>query len=163
MPSETRRPTSRPAPDLSPERLRNLFLDPEVVPALSVPETSACRVRRCLQLIIERHCDERLTLSEAASACHVSPSQLNRLLLASCGMTFKRILTLRRLLEASRLLATTSLGVGETAERAGFGDVRNMQRAYRRHLGVSPSQGRRTRINVAHLLSSGLSIDERRP
>lgn len=120
-------------------------------------EDTGCRVHRCLRLIRDRHADDLLSLSAAAKDCHLSSSQLNRLLLKYCGSTFKRILTSYRLWEAWRLLATTSLGVQEVARQTGFGDPRNMQRAFKRHLGVSPSGGRSMRVSVAHMLLSGLS------
>jgi transcriptional regulator GlxA family with amidase domain len=125
-----------------------LFDERRVTTSVAAEE---CRVYRCLQLVRDGYAEERLSLDRAAAFCNLSSSQLNRLLLACCGISFKRLLTLRRLLEAARLLEGSSLGIGEIAVRTGFGSTRNLQRAFRTHLGMAPSHGRRVRISVAYL------------
>lgn len=143
--------------DRSLEKLvRQLFDEQRVTTSLAAEE---CRVHRCLQFVRDRYAEERLSLDGAAAFCNLSSSQLNRLLLACCGITFKRLLTLRRLLEAARLLDGTSLGVGEIAVRTGFGSTRNLQRAFRTHLGMAPSHARRVRISVAYLRTYDIASD----
>jgi AraC-like DNA-binding protein len=49
---------------------------------------------------------------------------------------------------AAQLLATTSLGLGEIADRVGYGSETALSRAYKRWVGVAPAEWRRTRVTA---------------
>ena len=60
------------------------------------------------------------------------------------GTTPHRWLTLRRVQLAQRLLESTDLGMDAVAARAGFGGAALLRHHFRRVVGVSPGDYRRT-------------------
>jgi AraC-like DNA-binding protein len=83
------------------------------------------------------------SLDEVAARLHVSPRTLKRRL-AERATTFSTLLDQARLERAQRLLASPRLSLEEIAERAGYSDVTNFTRAFRRWTGTTPAAYRRS-------------------
>jgi AraC family transcriptional activator of pobA len=73
-----------------------------------------------------------------ADALAVPGPALARALAGQTGATTKELITDRVMLEASRLLRYSDLGVGEIAFRVGFADRLYFSRAFKRRTGRSP-------------------------
>lgn len=77
-----------------------------------------------------------------------SAKTLTRTTRAATGMSAKRFIDQRVLLEARRLLAHTELSVGEIAGRIGFSEPTNFIKFFRREGGESPSAFRRRALDT---------------
>jgi AraC family transcriptional activator FtrA len=88
--------------------------------------------------------DQRLTLSDLASAAHLSKRTLARRFEATVGTTPMRWLLAQRIGRAQQLLETTDAPVERVAELAGFGSPANLRQHFSRATGVSPLSYRRT-------------------
>lgn len=102
-------------------------------------------VRRAVQVIVQ---DEGggLKLSEVAAAAHVSPSHLSHLFRRELETSFTHVMTAVRVERAKRLLRRDPwLTISAVASRAGFRHVRQLERAFQRVAGCTPS-GYRLRV-----------------
>lgn len=82
--------------------------------------------------------EQPVSLSDAASAVHVSPTYLAHLVKRETGKTFVELLTARRIARARELLVHTDLTVKEIAFRCGFTDVAYFNRRFRQFEGCTP-------------------------
>lgn len=98
-----------------------------------------------LLLSVRRQLDAREqgypTLTELASARHVSPRTLKRRL-AEHGTSYQKLLDDLRRERALKLLALETFPLERIAEQLGYSDRANFNRAFRRWLGTSPSRYR---------------------
>ncbi|MDT9001695.1 AraC family transcriptional regulator [Paucibacter sp. APW11] len=93
---------------------------------------------------IDEHLAEPLNLVPLAGLACLSPFHFHRLFAAWTGETLGDYVQRRRIeLAAVRLAAQPRLAVLEAALAVGFGSGEAFSRAFRRHLGCSPSQWRR--------------------
>jgi transcriptional regulator GlxA family with amidase domain len=76
---------------------------------------------------------------ELAAAAHVSERHLSRLFRAHAGTSLLDYQRGLRVDHARRLLADAGLSVERAAELSGFGSARDLRRAWRRHVGGTPS------------------------
>ena len=79
-----------------------------------------------------------IRIQEIADALHVDRRYLTGLFRQAYGMSPQQYLMQLRLNQARKLLRQ-GFGVMETAAMAGFSDLSNFSRQYKRHFGVSPS------------------------
>ena len=84
----------------------------------------------------------------------ISESTLSHLFSASLHVSLPRYLTLLRLEEAQHLLTEKHLSVTAVASASGFSSLRTMNRAFREHLGKSPSQYQRETPLNTHFIHS---------
>jgi AraC family transcriptional regulator len=94
-------------------------------------------------LWIDAHAEEPIALDDAAAASGLSPFHFLRLFAAALGVTPHQYLLRARLRRAARLLAESERPVTEVALDAGFADLSNFVRSFRRAAGVSPGRFRR--------------------
>lgn len=93
---------------------------------------------------IERHyADPDLSLEEVAAEIQISPGYLSRLMKHSTGFSFVEYLTRARINHALRLMADPAVKVFEAAERVGYRSQHYFSRAFRKVLGIPPSEYRR--------------------
>ncbi|MEM1308746.1 MAG: response regulator [Cyanobacteria bacterium P01_D01_bin.71] len=100
---------------------------------------------------IERHYQEPINLSDVAQAAGYSPAYLTNLVQAETGLTIKRWIIERRMLQARQLLKTTTDSVRQIAECSGYADAGYFARQFRQFHGVSPQVWRQN--SVAKLTS----------
>lgn len=82
------------------------------------------------------------TLPELAALCHMSRATFVRHFQDAIGRSAPEVLTEIRMTLAGRQLAQTRLPVAEIGEAVGYQSDAAFQRAFKRHLGVTPAQWR---------------------
>ncbi len=90
---------------------------------------------------IQDHFREKLTLSETAAHCNVSPEYLSRIFRKETGITFQEYLRFCRLKTAHNILTRgTDMSVAEVAFSCGFNDSNYFSSLYKQTYHTSPSQ-----------------------
>jgi LacI family transcriptional regulator len=102
-------------------------------------------VAAAIRVIRERACDpDGLTIDDVAAEVSVSRSVLQRRFRHATGRTLHDEVLRVRLSRARALLSDTDLPIARVAERAGFRHQEYMGAVFRRELGATPAQYRRT-------------------
>lgn len=114
------------------------------------PRGSAADRRRAVTaaLWIDEHSIEPISLADGAQAAGVGMFHFLRMFARVLGVTPHQYLVRCRLRHAARLLAVGSASVTDIALLAGFGDLSNFVRTFRRATGVSPGRFRRMAISA---------------
>jgi AraC-like DNA-binding protein len=86
--------------------------------------------------------DRALTVRELAERLHISPCYFCKLFRKQTGLTFTNYRTQVRIETAKRLLLDPTRRVSEAAYESGFDSIPYFNRAFRRHVGCSPSEFR---------------------
>ncbi|HTS17813.1 MAG TPA: helix-turn-helix domain-containing protein [Verrucomicrobiae bacterium] len=86
--------------------------------------------------------DQALTVRELAERLHISPCYFCKLFRKQTGLTFTAYRTQVRVETAKRLLLDPTRRISEAAYEAGFDSIPYFNRAFRRHVGCSPSEFR---------------------
>ena len=95
--------------------------------------------------VIERHYAEPLSLQDVARAVSLSPGHLTTTVRRRTGRTVQDWITDRRMVEARRLLAGSTLTMAEIGRRVGYADAGYFARVFRRVHGVTPTDWRDAR------------------
>ena len=90
--------------------------------------------------------DRALTVRELAERLHISPCYFCKLFRKQTGLTFTTYRTQVRVEAAKRLLLDPTRRVSEAAFEAGFDSIPYFNRAFRRHVGCSPSEFRARQV-----------------
>lgn len=98
------------------------------------------------QSYVLRNLGENIVLGEAAKYCYVSDSHLSRLFTEVAGTTFTEFILQTRIRRAIELLQDSENPVKHVCYMVGFRDVSYFGRIFRRYVGMSPSEYRRTVI-----------------
>ena len=93
---------------------------------------------------IASHYAEPITLAEVATAIGYTPSYVSTLFVSKIGLNFKTYLDNIRINKAADLLGSTRLTVADVAAQCGFDNVRTFNNTFRRVVGQSPSQFRKS-------------------
>jgi AraC family transcriptional regulator len=94
---------------------------------------------------IEEHLDASLTLKQMATAIHLSPYHFARQFKAATGVPPHQYVMSRRVERARQLLRECDdLSVAEVSAVAGFSDQSHFSHNFKRALGVTPRQFRRS-------------------
>lgn len=109
--------------------------------AATIPDIgSSSFVENAIYYIQSRYTD-RVTLTETASHCAVSPEHLSRVFKKETGFGFNEYLNLYRLKKAEAMLKKgTKKTVAQVALACGFSDSNYFSAAYKKLHGISPSQ-----------------------
>jgi YesN/AraC family two-component response regulator len=84
------------------------------------------------------HCTEFITLSQVARQASLSKFHFCRLFHREMGLSFRQYLHGLRVRRARALLADPNLSVTEVAYAAGFNDLSNFDKVFRKIVGISP-------------------------
>lgn len=101
-------------------------------------------VRRARGLINTNYADRNLTLEELASRLQVSSVYLSRVLKKELNDSFVMLMTKARIRKAIQLLDTTALPIHEIAERVGYDTQHYFSTAFKKTVGLSPVQYRKS-------------------
>lgn len=135
------------------ERLReadqlNVVSQPQSAP--EEPESDMDRLDRYM-MTDRPYTDPALSRRELAAYLGVTPDEVARIIRSGRDMSVLGYINSCRLDEARRVLESDSTeAVGALAERLGFGTARTLQRAFRDHFDMSPTQYR----ELAHAAKS---------
>lgn len=91
---------------------------------------------------IDSHLSDKITESQLANLCGISPYRFSRLFKQSSGSTFQEYLLHHRIDEAARLLANPNTSITDVAFIVGFNDASYFTRAFKRCKGMNPSDFR---------------------
>lgn len=91
----------------------------------------------------ENFCDPNLSLQGAAEKIRISPSYLSKVLKKEIGLSFIDFLTQLRIRKATQLMKDPSEKIHEIAEKVGYGDQHYFSTAFKKTLGISPTEYRR--------------------
>lgn len=97
---------------------------------------------RELQVWIADNLDADLSVPALAERVHMSERHFARAFRAGVGMTPAAFVEVARVERARMALESADVGVEEIARVAGFGTVETMRRAFRRRVGVAPTDYR---------------------
>jgi AraC-like DNA-binding protein len=106
-----------------------------------------------VRLQLESNLDAPLSIAQLAREMGVTSDYLARRFKRRFGMSPNEYRVQFKLSEAARQLRATSMPIKAIAYALGFGDPRSFARSFRRHLGVKPSDLRRS-------MQPGAAIDE---
>jgi AraC family transcriptional regulator len=93
---------------------------------------------------INSYLDQNLSLNELADLVHISPYYFARLFKQSTGMAPHQYVTKCRIKKATQLLAQQNLSVLEITQQIGFQSQSHFTTLFRRSLGVTPTEYRRS-------------------
>ena len=92
---------------------------------------------------VEANLSRQITLLECAQVARNEATHFSRFFLEKTGTHFSSWLSRQRIARAVLLFAERNYSVAEVSSMVGYGDVRTFQRAFKRHLGMTPSDGKR--------------------
>jgi two-component system response regulator YesN len=87
---------------------------------------------------VEEHYTERLSLAEAAQVAGLSETYFSSFFHEKVGVCFTAWVTHFRVQQAIALIETQNISITEVAHSVGFRDLRTFERAFRRHMGMTP-------------------------
>lgn len=105
------------------------------------PQISGNKLSAVLQYI-DAHLDQELTVAELSGLVHHHPNYFIRFFKNHIGMTPMAFIYDRRLEKAKHLLTASDLSIGDIALATGFNDIFHFSKAFKRKIGVSPSEFR---------------------
>lgn len=97
-----------------------------------------------LEVYIQQHLSESLPIVRLAQVACVSPGHFHALFREATGITPGQYLTQARLERAQNLLRETRLSMSVIAEKVGFSSQSSLTHAFRRYLGRTPAEFRKT-------------------
>ena len=100
------------------------------------------RLKR-VQAYVEEHPEEQLTIAAVAKVAAMRSSSFGRYFSQRVGVPFGLWLTRSRVERACQLLRQSDIPVRRVGKLVGFGGERTFRRAFRLHVGCSPSQYRK--------------------
>jgi len=107
--------------------------------ALAAGRTGPSRlVVRAREYILKNYQDPGLHLLALSGHLGVTPNHLSALFSRETGRSFREYLALVRVEAAKRLLAGSSLRVGEVGERVGYLNIEHFSRVFKKLTGVPP-------------------------
>ncbi|MDN3015751.1 response regulator [Paenibacillus sp. BSR1-1] len=114
-------------------------------PNIVVENLPSSTIERVLHYIEKTPLDQ-ITLKDAAESVHMNPSYLSQLFKQQLNKKFVDYITELRIEESKRLLLNTSLRMSEIAERVGYSDLAYFSNNFKRIIGYSPSEFRKSVI-----------------
>jgi AraC-like DNA-binding protein len=92
---------------------------------------------------LERNCQEKATLEDAARAIGASVSTIAHQLPQETGKTFGQLRRETRIALAKRLLATSTMGISTIADACGFSDQSHFTRVFKAEISLTPGEFRK--------------------
>jgi AraC family transcriptional regulator, arabinose operon regulatory protein len=93
---------------------------------------------------IDANLDKEMTIHELSQTAHFHPNYFMRFFKTHLGVSPMRYIYDRRLEKAKELLVCRSLSINEVARTTGFNDASHFSTSFKKHVGVSPSEFRKS-------------------
>lgn len=104
-----------------------------------IPANIACAVH-----YIEENISKSLTLSEIARQANLSKYHFTRMFKRLTGFSPLEYVIIMRMHKAKKLLEENEISISGIAEEVGYLDLRNFDRRFKKHTGLTPSMYRKT-------------------
>ncbi len=101
-------------------------------------------IERAQRFLADNFANQELTLRVAADYVGLNEKYFSSKFTKETGMTFSVYLTRLRLQKAQQLMDTTDLKVYEISDRVGYNSVEHFNRTFKKNLGISPSEYRKS-------------------
>ncbi len=98
------------------------------------------------QLIANHLSEPGFGVAELADSVAMHRSSLSRKLLERTGKSPSQLIEVMRMEEALNLLLATGMSIANIARKVGYAELSNFSRAFKRHLGGSPSKIRNSAV-----------------
>jgi two-component system, response regulator YesN len=93
---------------------------------------------------LEEHLSEHVTLSQVAAAACQEETAFSKSFRKKIGVTFRDFTQALRVVRAIERMASSDLSLSEIAFSVGFNSLTTFERAFRKWMGLSPSDYRRS-------------------
>lgn len=110
----------------------------------SVPTMKGIELSHRIQLYLDEHFKESITLEDIAAATKLSPYYLSHVFKRAVGYSPMRYVIRRRIGEAQSMLLFTDKTVAEIAYTVGYNSASNFNNAFRDMIGMTPQSYRET-------------------
>lgn len=101
------------------------------------------RITDQVKMYLDNNIDQPLTVGDIAVSLCINPDYLSRLFKTEYGITLKEYILKRKMEAAQNLLRTTTLPISIIASKLGYDNFSYFSQAYRRVMGVSPTDERK--------------------
>lgn len=92
---------------------------------------------------IVEHLSEDISVSSLAMKFYITPNYFSRLFKRVTGEGCNEYIVRKRIEQAKSLLETTNMKTGAIAQTVGYRDTNYFSLAFKKHLGISPTQYRK--------------------
>jgi AraC family transcriptional regulator len=116
-------------------------------PAVRPGCLAAWQARRVVEYI-EQHLGAKLTNEDIAAAIGLSKSHFSRAFKSTLGASPMAYVAGRRVERAKRMMVASAESLAEVALDCGFADQSHLNRQFRRAVGMSPGQWRRSSVHA---------------
>jgi AraC family transcriptional regulator len=116
-------------------------------PAIRPGCLAAWQARRVVEYI-EQHLGAKLTNEDIAAAIGLSKSHFSRAFKSTLGASPMVYVATRRVERAKRMMVASAESLAEVALDCGFADQSHLNRQFRRTVGMSPGQWRRSSVHA---------------
>lgn len=100
-------------------------------------------------IYVKKHYNEDIRIHDLAKVCNISESHFRRIFQECMNMTPNDYVNVARIQEASRLLLKSHATMEEIAFRVGYGNVSTFNRNFKKIIGMTPYQWKRSPDNYA--------------
>ena len=138
---------------------------PRAVPAVQPGGLAAWQVRRAVDYI-EEHLGAKMTTEDIAAAIGLSKSHFSRAFKSSLASSPMTYVAARRVERAKLMMISSAESLAEVALICGFADQSHLNRQFRRLVGVTPGQWRRSSTQAPGTIrssgrSAGIELQQR--
>ncbi len=123
------------------------FLDILSRPDSIIEPTGGVSLGESVMEYIQTHYFEPLTIETLCDKFHMNRNKVCRSIKAETGMTFSEMLNATRLNHARKLLENGKMSVGQISEKVGYSSLRYFSDVFKKDMGISPSDYRKTLKN----------------
>ncbi|MDO4313192.1 MAG: AraC family transcriptional regulator [Eubacteriales bacterium] len=98
---------------------------------------------------VKKHCSEEIRIRDLADVCNISESHFRRIFQECMNMTPNDYVNVARIHKASKLLLKSHATMEEIAYRVGYSNVSTFNRNFKKMIGMTPYQWKRSPDNYA--------------
>ncbi len=121
-----------------------LFFDILGHPDSVVEQKGGASLGQSILEYIQTHYFEEITIEKLCDKFLVNRNKVCKSIKTETGMTFSEILNVVRLSHARELLENGRMSVGQIAEKVGYSSLRYFSDVFKKDMGISPSDYRKT-------------------